>query len=259
MKKVRIAALISAILAFVCAYMVINSAGSGSSGAVKLSGDTVQVVAAAVDIGSLETITADKITLKTISASDYSEEYFTSAEEAEGLCVSSDIYIGEIISKRRTLGEGSQGMGIASLIEPGKRAVTINVDSEQGVGSNLRAGNYVDVVCRLTLDGGSANGQNIPAWAAVSSAYGPGKPSNSAYTGEFADSYMSSLYIQDLKVLSTGSSADGSYDCITLEMTPRQAEEIILMNDFAGSVYFILRNQEDHDAVNESAEYLFSH
>lgn len=258
MKKIRIVALVAAIITFMCAYIMTRSTGDAGSGNASGGGTKISAVVVNQDIPPYTTLTADMLSLEQVET-ETPDTCFTSLEDAVGKVSVSDIFKGEVLSTRRVVNPDDAALGLSARIEDGKRAITILVDAEQGVGYNLKVGNYVDVVYRTQVDAGEVNGRSTPAGMAFTSTFGAGKPQNSAVMDENLDTYFSVITVQDVKVLAvdntiafSGTGSSEEYSHVTLEVTPAQAEDIALMNDAAGWIQLILRAQDDHTILSEN-------
>ncbi|WP_076411313.1 Flp pilus assembly protein CpaB [Shewanella sp. UCD-KL12] len=80
------------------------------------------------------------------------ETAIKSFEEAEGMVVKQNLYVGEILRSERLTKKG-EGSTLASLISPQMRAVTIRVNDVIGVAGFLLPGNRVDVLNLFKRDG----------------------------------------------------------------------------------------------------------
>jgi pilus assembly protein CpaB len=257
MKKIRIVALISAIITFMCAYILMQPPGESSVDGNTTGQDNVSVVVAKQDIPPYTTLTADVLSIQPMTVATDSG-YFTSLDEVIGLVTVSDIFAGEIITSKRVVESDDFSLGMSAKIEPGKRAITIMVDAEQGVGYHLEVGNYVDVIYRAEADMGEVNGSTVPAGVAFTNLYGVQNPKNSSIIQENLGEFFSVIAVQNVKILavenllySSGDISEPEYSHVTLEVTPAQAEDIALMNDAAGWIQLILRAQGDHDILSE--------
>lgn len=259
MKKIRIIALISAILTFMCAYLLIRTMGDNTVDDNKVGkGHSVSVVVAKQDIRPYTTLTADVLAIEQMTV-EADSGYFTTLDEVVGSVTTSDIFAGEVLTSKRVVASGDSVLGMSSKIESGKRAITIMVDAEQGVGYHLKVGNYVDVIYRAEVVAGEVNGAKVPAGVAFTNRYGAQNPKNSAVMQEDFGEYFSVIAVQDVKVLavekasgSVEANSEMEYSHVTLEVTPAQAEDIALMNDAAGWIQLILRAQDDHNILSEN-------
>lgn len=257
MKKIRIVALISAILTFMCAYILMRTSGESAAEGNKAGQGSVSVVVAKQDIPPYTTLTADVLSIEQmIVASD--SNYFTDLDEVIGSVAVSDIFSGEAITAKRVVAPDDSALGMSAKIEPGKRAITIMVDAEQGVGYHLKVGNYVDVIYRSEVDEGEVNGTRVPAGVAFTNLYGGQGPKNSAVLQENFGQFFSIIAVQNVKILAvenlshfSADTSEAEYSHVTLEVTPAQAEDISLMNDAAGWIQLIMRAHDDHSILNE--------
>lgn len=134
---------------------------------------------------------------------------------------------GEPILENRLAPTGSKG-GLAAVIAPGKRAMTVRVNDVVGVAGFALPGNYVDVVVNTTLDSpGSTTRENS----------------------------VSKTVLQRILVLAVAQQVDRDntkpqvVNAVTMELTPEQAEKLDLARS-VGTLSLVLRNQFDE---NDSA------
>jgi pilus assembly protein CpaB len=117
--------------------------------------------------------------------------------------------------------EGVRG-GLAAIIEPGRRAMTVRVNEVVGVAGFALPGNFVDVVVNSPHDG------------------------NPAHLG----SPISKIMLEHILVLAVAqeSSPEDSkprvVNAVTLEVTPTEAEKLDLARSI-GNLSLVLRNQAD--------------
>ncbi len=138
------------------------------------------------------------------------------------------------------LAEGG-AMGLADKVKEGRRAVTINVDEVSSLNGLIQPGNRIDLI--LSNRSGGSGGMVVPL-------------------------------LQGVKVLATGSqlapspdSQPGSdkfglrYATLTLDVTPAEAERVVLARD-SGALTAILRGRDDDkiaaDLTQMQAEQLYS-
>ncbi|WP_169569735.1 Flp pilus assembly protein CpaB [Sneathiella limimaris] len=81
----------------------------------------------------------------------YIVENVRTANEFFGTVVRKGIAVGEPISESRMVRPGQQGF-LAAVLEPGMRAVSINVDATAGIAGFVFPGDKVDVVLTLTVN-----------------------------------------------------------------------------------------------------------
>lgn len=255
MKKIWIIAVISALFMFVCGYSYLNSKGDMISDAVK-DAEMINVVVAAQDIEPFTTLTSEMFTVKQTIANAFLTNFYTDIGDVVGSISTSKIYAGEVLTGSR-ISKDAAAVGLSAELTDGKRAITIEVDAEQGVSNDLKVGNYVDVIYAQQLQLPEANGQTITAGMYLTQIYGAGQPGNTYVIDENIGTYISVVALQNIKVVAlhnANSTSEGTlgYTSVTLEVSPADAAKIALMNDKDGKIQLVLRPLEDNSTVNEA-------
>lgn len=172
------------------------------------------VVVAAFDIEYGTKIEPDMITQVAWPAASLPEDAFLQTADVVGKVASATIIKGEPITARRAV-ETLGGSSLASLIAPGKRAMSIRVNDIIGVAGFLLPGNRVDVL---------------------------GTPQQRG----FQEAETETL-VENLKVLAVDQQARTNKEdpvvvrAVTVEVTPEEAEKIVQATN-NGSVQLVLRN-----------------
>ncbi len=261
MKKIQIIAVLSALIMFICGYYFISSESDGDRGVAKRG--EISVVVATQDIAPYTKLTSDMITIQHLPEGRGLVDYYTSVSDVEGSICTSEVFSGEVLTANRLASADDAALGLGTHLEKGKRAISVEVDTEQGVANNLKVGNYVDVVFTAQIQGGVINGLPASAGMILSQVYGGGDPANTQIVGENLGQFFSVIALQKIKVIALGdrfysdrntSGEELQYGSVTLEVTPVQAAKIALLNDNDGKIQLILRSQDDESTVNESRE-----
>ena len=217
MKKVKILALLSAIVTALLLFVFLSSL-------IKFGGtDTTQIVTAAQDIPANTLITQEMLANTDIPTDAVLPGAITKISDVVGKTMKSDIYVGEQIISAKLIVPGETGNDALSyVIEPGMRAITIGVDATSGVAGMLRPSDRIDLVGEFSQTG-------------------------KVYTDLIAE-YVNILAVDNV-LSETGKAADGTtpaYSTITLEVTPKQAMEIS-MAAYSGSIRAVLRSPLDEE------------
>jgi pilus assembly protein CpaB len=128
---------------------------------------------------------------------------------------------GEPILRSKITGPGQRAL-LSSLLEEGKRAVTVRVDDVRGVAGFILPGDFVDIV--LIAEDGPPRRENY-----------------------------SEILLQYVKVLAVDQLASERQEqptvakAVTVEVTPEQAQKILLATNF-GKLSLILRRPEEANA-----------
>lgn len=135
------------------------------------------------------------------------------------------------------LAQKEAGIGLNAIIATGKRAMTVETDTESGLAGMLQPGNYVDVIVTIRPDDA-----NITA------------------------KWVTETILQGIRVLAVGSSLAGdrkeddkksasrsrSRPSVTLELTLEEAEKLALASS-KGDIHLVLRNDIDITQLNTAA------
>ena len=174
-----------------------------------------RAVAAAVEIPFGTRLDATHIKMVELPPESVPEGAFLDPAEVIGLIAVEPLYKGEILIAGRVV-ENVSGSALAAAVEQGMRAITVRVDDVIGVAGFLLPGNRVDVIATRRK--------------------GVGLGETEART-----------LITNLKVLAVDQTTSPEKDspvvvrAVTLEATPRQAEEIVQATQ-QGKVQLALRN-----------------
>lgn len=216
---------------------------------VKQYGQPMSVVVAKVDINELELIDDSKVTVTTVPRSLLSPGYFKEVKEVENTVASVPILKGEQITKPRVTFPGAQ-TGLSRQVSAGKRAMSLAVNEQSGVGKLIKPGDRVDVIAVLDI----GNGRQ--------------------------DLMKTKTVLQDVLVLSTGQNITNSlpmigvevpkvvktmnlntyvpYNTVTLELDPYQVQKLMLTLTIAKNKPFLsLRNNADKEVVRIKSTRFF--
>jgi pilus assembly protein CpaB len=180
----------------------------------------VVLAARALPLGSV--VSRDAVKLRNIPEKFFPAGGFSQIEDVLERPVTSNIQADEPVLEARVAPKGS-GAGLAPLIPPGMRAISVRVNDVVGVAGFVLPGMRVDVLVT-------------------------GQPSNQPET-------MTRTALQNVLVLSAGQTiqTDGknaiSTPVVTLLVTPDDAEALTLAN-IQGRIQLVLRNSSDGMLAN---------
>ena len=141
-------------------------------------------------------------------------------------------------------GGGTGGFGLASAIDYGMRAISLNIGGAQGISGMVQPKDRVDVLGTFTLP----------------STHNPGELESVTLT-----------VLQNVTVLATGqklakdatlasrSRRQSSYSTVTLEVTPREAELLVFAEESKGRLSLALRNPGDVTYLPDLPDVNFQH
>jgi len=183
----------------------------------KTSGNYVPVAVAKTKIPARQVITEQMISFTQIPSNYVNSAVIGNTEDIVGKITRSVIYPGEQILKSKVINPGDPGEGLAILVEPGRRAITLAVNNVTGVAGLLKPGDHVDILSTVTV------GNDV----------------------------ITSTLVQDIRVLAVNKSTSSQLDVkkietgtITLSVTPNEAQHITLATE-QGSIRLLLRTPVD--------------
>lgn len=221
--KRLIIALAGAVLCGVLGVMLITRYLSSVQAYTK---DLGNVVVAKVEIPLGEKITADHLVMTSIPNGAAPEGVFRKINDVVGRVAITPIGVREPVTSLKLAPEGV-GAGLSAVIPDGYRAMTVKVDDVVGVSGFIMPGSFVDVVAII-----------VPAGQPGSEAQGP----------------ISKIVLQSIKVLASGAKLDSpenqreptSVKAVTLQVTPEQAEKLVLAAN-EGKLQLVMRNYGDQE------------
>lgn len=186
--------------------------------------DVAQVVVASIQVPFGATVEASDLKVVDMPKDIVPSNSFTDIDSVVGRVSNQVIYRGEVVIEER-VSEHMGGSALASMLDPGMRAMSVRVDDVVGVAGFLLPGNFVDVLS--TRRNGSRN------------------------------SVESKTVLRNLKVLAVDQIAGQERDgpvivrAVTLAVTTEQAEQLVQATQ-EGKVQLTLRNPlEKEDADND--------
>lgn len=231
MKKLKLAALFAAVLVGLGLYRFLQELKTPQEA------PHTTVVVAAVDIPENTRITAEMVTLRSISDDSLLENYILDPESVIGMMLTSDIYAGEQVTKARLVRVGESDSAkntLAYALAPGMRAVTIFVDQDSGLANFLKPGNRVDVVANYSHE------ETRPAL-------------DDETKLERVQVPTTQMLAQNISVLAVGTVMDkagaAEYTSITLEATPEDALNIDAVA-WWGDLRLLLRSPLDDEILS---------
>ena len=189
--------------------------------------DVVRVVAAAQDLPIGKRIQATDLKLVEFDRNAVPKGAFQKTADAGDRIVSTPLAAGEVLLASKLAAKGG-GEGLAGLIEPGFRAVSVQVNESSGVSGFIQPGTRVDVLFTRVFPNGDAATTTI---------------------------------LQNVKILAYGRQTDPSakpdareanrITVATLAVSKAEAEKLVLAEQ-RGKVHFALRNGLDADVAEPS-------
>jgi pilus assembly protein CpaB len=185
--------------------------------------ETQPIMVALVDLSWGTSLTKDMIKVVPFPKEYVPPGCFSSADALAGRVLVYPVKMNEPIFESRLAPKTIQTGGVAALISPKKRAVSVKVDKIIGVSGFIHAGNRVDVLVTL------ASGRSSTP--------------------------VTKIVLENILILAVGPDLEKKgkdptpVDTITLEVTPEEAEKLALAAT-EGKVQLALRNFNDTEDVH---------
>jgi pilus assembly protein CpaB len=205
----------------------------------KVYGTMKNVVIAAKDINEMTTI--DDTMLEVIQKpADFLEPAsINDPEQAVGQVAATPIKKGEQLLTTKLLQPGPD-TGISLQVAPTKRAVTLPIDEVRGVAKLIRPGDRVDIYAAVDSGKGINSKREVTLIMqdVVVLATGVNVVNNIPRTIEYDSTGKN--------VIQTSLTGNTQYNSITIEATPKEAQDLIYIYSTSPSnLFFTLRNPND--------------
>jgi pilus assembly protein CpaB len=197
------------------------------------------IVIAAEDISEMETLTDSKVEVVRRPADFIEPDALYEPELAVGQVAAAPIKKGEQILQTKLLTPGPY-TGISIQVSPNKRAVTIPIDEIRGVGKLIRPGDRIDLIAALDFGSGPNKQKEVKTIM---------QDVVVLATGVKVVNNIPRLFEVDASgknVSRVNLNGDTTFNSITVEATPQQAQDLIfILSTAPGSLYTSLRNPND--------------
>lgn len=223
----------------------------GDEGGGSLSGPTVPVVVASQNISAGTRITAEMLAVKDVLDTSVVTGAFTETELLVGQVTVVPVVAGEQVIPEKVTATGNAAVSqygenppLSLLLEPGQRAVSVEMSTLAGAGGNIRPGDYIDVILSVKTESPAGKDQiaatilqNLKVLAIDQSiaSLDPAPDANSAETEGTAKGSISTA------------------TTVTLAATPVQGEVLALADQcrqtFEGRLAMALRGFGDHGTI----------
>jgi pilus assembly protein CpaB len=185
---------------------------------------TIQVAIADVELPLGTKLKSEMMKTAPFLEETLPQGYFLTPEQAVGRIVVSPIKRSELVLESRLAPSDVKRGGMAAILKPGKRAVSIAGNKVLGLSGLINPGDRVDILLTTKVDPES-------------------------------EKTVNKTVFENVLVLATGSQLDRNpegkpspTDNYTLEVTPEQGEKLILAAS-QGSIHFALRSVLDKETV----------
>jgi pilus assembly protein CpaB len=237
-----VAALIAAVLVFAAL-----SGGSGDGGGVDTVA-TTKVVVAPQGIPANTRITAEMLEVKFLPTDEVNAEAFTAPSQVIDRVAIDDVAAGDQIVP--ILVSRSAGEGVSFVVQPGYRAISVEVREVVTAGGNLEPGDYVDIIAIFEVTDAVAANYLLTVLGLPYEVSEPPQPATGAEGSGNDRLVLTVSLLQNVKLLALaqsltedtagGNAADDAADAepnpsaatATLELTPQLAQEITWVDEY---------------------------
>jgi len=216
-------AVLTAVVATFGVYRVLQSTRAKSQAATR------PVVVASKDLPEGTSLSASNLETKPWPVSTIPAGAYPRPDSLIGRVTRVAVYKGEAMLPGRLAPAGT-GPGLEVKITPGKRAMALKINDVAGISGLIQPNSRVDVVVSMK----KSDATSAP---------------------------VSKVFMQDMRVLSMGTTVDRDVDgkpitatTAALEVTPEQAERLAVATN-EGSIQLVLRAFGDPDTVNTTGAY----
>ena len=205
----------------------------------KRFGSTKRVIVAKEDIAEMQTIYDTMVETKEMPADFIQPDTISVPDEIIGNVAAVPIRKGQMIVKNSLLTPGPD-TGIALQVAPSKRAIAIPVDEVRAVAKLVRPGDRVDIYA--AVDTGKGVGQKREVFTIMSDTV-------VLATGVAVMNNIPRMFELDStgkNLTQTALTGDTKYTTITVEATPKEAQDLVyILSTAPGNLFFVLRNPND--------------
>jgi pilus assembly protein CpaB len=197
------------------------------------------IVRAKEDIPEMSTVYDTMLETVEIPANYVYPDTVSVPDEIIGHVAAVPVKKGQLIMKNMLFTPGPD-TGISLQVAPNKRALALPVDEIRGVAKLIRPGDRVDIIA--TVDVGK--GQNQRREATILMQDVPILATGVSVVNNIPR--LLELDASGKNVTQTSLTGDTRYSTITIEASPKEAQDIIFMlSTSPGNLFFILRNPND--------------
>lgn len=250
MKKIKLMALISALIMFLVVFMYLTL-NEDDSQKLEVDDASVEIIIAKENIKALSIINEEMVEKIRVAKTDLQKNSVHNFDEVIGKICSSEIFSGEMINMKRIKDKNDPSLGLAYRLPAGKRAVSIKAEVDKGVAGNLKVGNKVDIIMSYPLDDEGGNSSGMILRNAEDS-------KNMTIISDAFGNHYTYLVMQNLEIVALDENLyydssdlpdDVSYSSITLALTPEEANKLVFCDDNMEEqeIRLALRPQNDNE------------
>ncbi|RRC91082.1 Flp pilus assembly protein CpaB [Erysipelotrichaceae bacterium OH741_COT-311] len=233
MKKIRIIALVSAVCAIVFLSWYLINVKQNSESVIVV--EETEVIVVNSDISENTVLDSSMLSVKKVPTASVHANSVLKLDDAVGKMTSVKLFAGEVLLNNKLVNKEEENIsyGLAYVIPDGYRAMSINVNVEEGVSGLLAIGNHVDILYHGTLE-----------YHVVQSGQ------DAVVMVPFTKLLLQNVKILALDSIITGSANQG-YSNITLQLTAEDSERLLHASK-SGQIWLTLRPQGDDNWIDTS-------
>ena len=239
-------AVVAALIAAVLVFAALNG-GSGDGGGVETVA-TSKVVVAQQGIPANTRITAEMLEVKFLPTDEINAEAFTAPSQVIDRVATEEVAAGDQIAP--ILVSRSAGEGVSFVVQPGYRAISVEVREVVTAGGNLEPGDYVDIIAIFEVSDVAAANYLLTVLGLPYEVSEPPPPATGTEGSGNDRLVLTVSLLQNVKLLALaqsltedtagGNAADDAADAepnpsaatATLELTPQLAQEITWVDEY---------------------------
>jgi pilus assembly protein CpaB len=233
---------ISFLVAFLAVIMVHQYVTSTEESYKQRFGVEVSVVVASKDITELDTLDKTNLEIKTVPKQFLQPGAGNKIEEFEGGLAIAPLSKGEQITRSRVTTVGTR-TGLSRQVAVGKRAFTVNASMSRAVSNLIKPGDRVDVIAILDYGKGDPDLKEVKTVMQDVLVLATGKLVTNTVPGIIERDPSGK---KDKNPRPTQLSEYTTYNAITLEIDPFEAQKLVMLESQLGGVYMTLRNNDDN-------------
>ena len=240
-------AVVAALIAAVLVFAALNGGSGDSSGVDTIA--TTKVVVAPQGIPANTRITAEMLEIKFLPTDEVNAEAFTAPSQVIDRVATEEVAAGDQIVP--ILVSRSAGEGVSFVVQPGYRAISVEVREVVIAGGNLEPGDHVDIIGIFEVADVAAANDLLAVLGLSYEVTAPPGPATGAEEIGGDRLVLTMTLLQNVKLLALaqsltedtagGNVADDAVDAepnpsaatTTLELTPQQAQEITWSDEYA--------------------------
>ena len=233
---------ISIFAALFAVFLLYSYTQEKSSQLTRQFGAKDRVVIAAVDINEMQTIDETMLQIVERPQDFIQPSAFKNPEDIVGRVALAPIRKDEQILENKVMEPGPL-TGLALQVAPTRRAVTIPVDEMRGVAKLIKPGDRIDIIAALDVGRGSNQRREVKTLMQDVVILATGLRVVHELPRLF-ETQGRNEYVTNLR-------ADTNFSTITIEATPKEAQDLIyILSTSPSSLFLTLRHPSDHQKTN---------